>query len=508
MNRQKWKKLPVGATGMVNQMESGLHQVELDILCKTSQLIGQSLNLDKKLEIVLETLSGHLFVKRAAITLKHEKGHFPSIVASNGLRLEDMKTRGYGLEEGAIGRIFRTSQALVAPDISKDPFFPDRTGSRRIEKGQISFVGVPIILHSICVGVLSVERFLDEDVSFEGDIRFLTILAALIAQFFIVNGTIKSRGDNYRKSDSSCDVGISEQSKQFFHVGSSRSMSWVKELIRKVAPTKANVLLLGESGTGKTLIAKTIHDLSNRASLSFIKVNCAAFPDDLLESELFGYERGALVGGAESRSGGFEAADGGTMFLDEIGEVPIHSQLKLLRFLQDCEFERQESETTNTVDVRIIAATSRDLGKAVVNGSFREDLYHRLNVFPIRIPPLQERREDIAPLINFFAQRIDRKYKCTLNLTDAALDALANYSWPGNVRELENLIERLAIMFSGETIDIGDLLPFMSGSGEDLETRLWQGKGSLREREKRDVVTALAKNRWILVRGGKGSGYN
>ncbi len=161
------------------------------------------------------------------------------------------------------------------------------------------------------------------------------------------------------------------------------------------------------------------------------------------------------------------------------------------------------SEKTKTVDVRIIASSSKDLSKAVADGSFREDLYHRLNVFPIRIPSLQERREDIGPLINFFAEKIDREYKRDFKLTDAALDALSNYSWPGNVRELKNLVERLAIMFSGETIDIGNLLPYISGSGEEPETNLWQGKGSLREREKRDVLTALAKNRWILVRAAQ-----
>ncbi len=503
MSREKWKKFEVGAAGVVNQMESGLHEAELEVLCKTSQLIDQSLNLERKLEIVLQTLSNNLFMNRCAITLKHEEGHFLSIVASHGLRLEDKRLGVYGPDDGAIGRIIRTAQTFVAPDICKEPLCLNRAGSRRMEKGRISFIGVPILLHGVCVGVLSVERPFDEDVPFEGDVRFLTILAALVAQLFSLNGPLKSRDGNYRRNDLPHMVGPSGKSKQFFSVGSSRSMSWAKELIKKVAPTKASVLLLGESGTGKTLIAKIIHDLSDRARLSFVKVNCAAFPDDLLESELFGYERGAFTGATESKSGRFEAADGGTIFLDEIGEVPMQAQLKLLRFLQDCEFERLGSEKTKTVDVRIIAATSKDLSKAASDGSFREDLYHRLNVFPIRIPPLQERREDIAPLINFFAERIDREYKRGFKLTDAALDALSNYSWPGNVRELENLIERLAIMFSGETIDIGDLLPYISGSGDELETKLWQGKGSLREREKRDVVTALAKNRWILVRAAQ-----
>ena len=503
MSREKWKKLEVGASSIVDKMDLRLHEAELEILCKTSQLIDQSLSLERKLQIVLQALFSHMSLKRCSIVLKRERGHFVSIVAPNGLRLEEKESGGYGLYEGAIERIIRTAQTFVAPDISKEPLFHNSAGWRKMQNGRISFIGVPIILHGACVGVLSLERLFDEDVPFEGDVRFLAILAALLAMLVSLNYAPKSRDQNDKGKDMPPTTGPSVNGKLFFSVGSSRSMSWANELIKKVAPTQASVLLLGESGTGKTLIARVIHDLSDRVWLPFVEVNCAAFPSDLLESELFGHESVALTGPPESRSGRFEAADRGTIFLDEIGEVPIKTQLKLLRFLQDCELERMRSRKTKTVDVRIIASSSKDLSKAVADGSFREDLYHRLNVFPIRIPSLQERREDIGPLINFFAEKIDCEYKRSFKLTDAALGALSNYSWPGNIRELKNLVERLAIMFSGETIDIGDLLPYISGPGEELETKLWQGKGSLREREKRDVVTALAKNRWILVRAAQ-----
>ena len=212
---------------------------------------------------------------------------------------------------------------------------------------------------------------------------------------------MKAREEHLIKANLSLKAELSEKSRNFFAVGTSPTMFEAQQLIRKVAPTKATVLLLGESGTGKTLVARIIHELSSRARSSFIKVNCAALPDNLLESELFGYEKGAFTGAAESKAGRVEEADGGTIFLDEIGELPMPLQVKLLRFLQDREFERLGSTKTRKVDVRIIAATNRDLSAAVADGSFREDLYYRLNVFPIRVPPLRDRREDIMPLGRF-----------------------------------------------------------------------------------------------------------
>ena len=297
------------------------------------------------------------------------------------------------------------------PDISKEPLFLNKTGSRTIEKGQISFIGVPIILNGRASGVLSVDRLFDEDVSFEEDIRFLTILAALVAQLVSLNHQVKAREEHLIKANLSLKAEHSEKSKNFFAMGTSPAMFEAQQLIMKVAPTKATVLLLGESGTGKTLVARIIHELSGRARSSFIKINCAALPDNLLESELFGYEKGAFTGAAESKAGRVEEADGGTLFLDEIGELPRTVQVKLLRFLQDREFERLGSTKTRTVDSRIIAATNRDLNEAAADGSFREDLYYRLNVFPISVPPLRDRIEDIVPLIDFFCAKISREVR-------------------------------------------------------------------------------------------------
>ncbi|MGB6064675.1 MAG: sigma 54-interacting transcriptional regulator, partial [Desulfomonilaceae bacterium] len=391
-------------------MDTKVNQLELKVLYDISQIIGQALNLDQTLEIILGILSEYLSMNRATITLKDQEEGILSIRASHGLRPKEKKRGVYRLDEGVTGLIYRTAEPVVVPDISEEPLFLNKTGSRKIEKGQISFIGVPIVLNGRTVGVLSVDRLFGEDVSSEEDIRFLTILAAFVAQLVSLNYQVKVREENLIKANLSLKEELSEKSKNFFAVGTSPTMFDAQQLIRKVAPTKATVLLLGESGTGKTLVARIIHELSSRARSSFIKVNCAALPDNLLESELFGYEKGAFTGAVESKIGRVEEADGGTIFLDEIGELPMPLQVKLLRFLQDREFERLGSTKTKTVDVRIIAATNRDLSGAAADGSFREDLYYRLNVFPIRVPPLRERKEDIIPLINFFCAKICREY--------------------------------------------------------------------------------------------------
>jgi Nif-specific regulatory protein len=495
--RQKSKGLKLNDDGTVNQMDTKVSKLELKVLYDISQIIGQALNLDQTLEIILEILSEYLSMKRATITLKNGEENTLSIRASHGLRPKEKKRGVYRLNEGVTGLIFRTAEPFVVPDISKEPLFLNKTGSRRIEKGQISFIGVPIVLNGRAIGVLSVDRLFDEDVSFEEDIRFLTILSALMAQLVSLNDQVKAREQHLIKANLSLKTELSEKSRNFFAVGTSPTMFEAQQLIRKVAPTKASVLLLGESGTGKTLVARIIHELSSRARSSFIKVNCAALPDNLLESELFGYEKGAFTGAVESKTGRVEEADGGTIFLDEIGELPMPLQVKLLRFLQDREFERLGSTKTRKVDVRIIAATNRDLSAAVADGSFREDLYYRLDVFPIRVPPLRERREDIIPLVSFFCDKISREYGSSLQFTNSALDAFVMYSWPGNVREMENLIERLAIIFDEATIDLLDLSPYLVHGVKAVETQDRKLLGSLRERERQEVLDSLERNNWV-----------
>ena len=245
-------------------------------------------------------------------------------------------------------------------------------------------------------------------------------------------------------------------------VGSGPGMQQVKALISRVAPTEARVLITGESGTGKELVAAAIHAASRRRARAFVTVNCAAIPRDLVESEMFGHERGAFTGATERRLGRFELAHGGTLFLDEVGDLSAEAQAKLLRTLETGELQRIGAETAMRIDARVVAATNRQLGEAVDNGAFREDLFFRLNVFPIHLPPLRERLEDLPALVVHLAERVRPRQAATF--TEAALEALASYSWPGNVRELANLVERLSIL-SGPTVDAPAVRQVLRGSG-------------------------------------------
>lgn len=476
-------------------MKPKTDELELKVLFNISQIIGQALDLDRTLEIVLGILSEYLAMNRATITLVDEDRL--RIRASHGLSKKE-KSRGiYRVDEGVTGLIYRTGEPVVVPDISREPLFLNKTGAREIDKGTISFIGVPVMLQGRPVGVLSVDRLFGEDVSFEEDVRFLTILAAVIAQLVSLHDQVEERERHLIRANRSLKATISRKCGSFFATARSAAMTEVQKLIRKVAPTRATILLLGESGTGKTLVAQIIHELSTRSRGPFIKVNCAAVPDNLLESELFGHEKGSFTGASESRPGRVEEADGGTLFLDEIGELAPAIQAKLLRFLQDREFERLGSNKTRTVDSRIIAATNKEMEQAVKDGSFRQDLYYRLNVFPITIPALRERPEDIEYLVRFFTDVVAREYGCLLRFTEDALRALTAYSWPGNVREMENLIERLAIISSGGLTNIDDLAPYLSEVPEVPHLEGVLPMGSLAHIERARVKGALEKNRGI-----------
>ena len=259
--------------------------------------------------------------------------------------------------------------------------------------------------------------------------------------------------------------------------GNSRATRAINAMIEQVADSEATVLILGESGTGKEVVARKLHYHSKRRGKPFVPVNCGAIPGDLLESELFGHEKGAFTGAISARQGRFELAEGGTLFLDEIGDMSMHMQVKLLRVLQERTFERVGSNKTIRCNVRIIAATHRDLEKAIAEGKFREDLYYRLNVFPIEVPPLRERVEDIPVLVADLIARIEHEKRGSVRLTPAAVTALTHYSWPGNVRELANLMERLAILYPYGVVDVADLpekfragipLPPQPAAGEAL----------------------------------------
>lgn len=255
-------------------------------------------------------------------------------------------------------------------------------------------------------------------------------------------------------------------------VGNSRAIQRVRKMIDQVAPTEATVLILGESGTGKEVVARNIHYYSNRRNKPFVPINCGAIPGELLESELFGHEKGSFTGAVGARQGRFELAEGGTIFLDEIGDMPLPMQVKLLRVIQERSFERVGSNKSIRSDVRIVAATHRDLEQLIEDGTFREDLYYRLNVFPVEMPPLSSRAEDLPLLVNELITRLEHEKKSSVRLTPAAMMALCNYDWPGNVRELANLMERMTILHPYGVVDAGDLPTKMSPHGRASASRV------------------------------------
>ncbi len=485
-------------------MYKDIAELELKVLYTISRIMGEALNLDVALERILGALSESLSMKRATVVLQDIADRKLRIRASHGLSDEE-KTRGvYREDEGVTGLIFRTAKPFVVPDITKEPLFLDKTGSRRVEKGRVSFIGVPILLHGKPIGVLSVDRLFEAHVSAEEDFRFLTIVGVLISQLVSLNRQVKARELNLSRQIGSLRAELSEKYNHFFMVGKSPAMLEVQEVIEKVAPSRASVLLLGESGVGKTLVARIIHELSSRARGPFVKVNCAALPENLLESELFGHEKGAFTGADKAKPGRLEEADGGTLFLDEVGEISPSLQVKLLRFLQEREFERLGSNRTRQVDVRIVAATNRDLSQAILTGEFREDLYYRLNVFPIRVPALRERRNDIPALVDYFSRRLSRDYARTLRFTPEAVQRLTECDWPGNVRELENLLERLVILMGDREINEKDLAQFALPAGSSpIPHEEPEPPVDLETMEKREVLAALERNGWVQSRAAR-----
>ncbi len=447
-------------------MPCTLQSLKLKALYAISQVFDRALDLEQSLEDVLRVLSETLSMKRATITLPDRETGQLVIAASHGLTPEERSRGVYRLDEGVTGAIFQTARPYIVRDVRTDPLFLDRTGARKVEKGKISFLGVPILKLGAPIGVLNVDRLFNDEVSTSEDVEFLGIVATLVAQFLSVNEQVNERVDTLRRENVKLRTRVLDERGDYI-VGRSAPMLDVQRQIERVAPTKATVLLLGESGVGKTLIARLLHNLSDRMVHPFVKVNCASIPETLLEAELFGHEKGAFTGAAAVRAGRFEEAHRGTIFLDEIGELPPGIQAKLLRVIQDREFERLGSNLTHRVDVRIVAATNRDLALLSEQGRFRQDLYYRLCVFPIRVPSLRERPDDVERLLNHFLAKAARDYRRVITLAPDALDLLRRHEWPGNVREMENLIERLAILSESGQVDRRFLEPLLEHSATE-----------------------------------------
>jgi Nif-specific regulatory protein len=480
---------------------------ELAALLEVSRVLTASFDLDANLNSAMKTLSEHLDMQRGCVYLLDPVTRDLRIVAAHGLTEEEIKRGKYRIGEGIVGRVIETGSAMFVPNIGEEPKFLNRTGSRP-EKQGISFLCIPLELKGEVLGVISVDRIYSErHGSVDDDIRVLTVVASLVAQFV---GLWKS----YQEADKEREE-LRRQLKERFSIpnliGESEKFQAVLKAVSKVAATDATVLLLGESGTGKELIARTIHYQSRRAKGPFVAVNCAALPESLLEMELFGAERGAFTGATERRIGRFERAQGGTIFLDEIAEVPFQLQAKLLRVLQEKVFERLGSSEPIKADVRIIAATNRDLMEEVKKGRFREDLYWRLNVVAILLPSLRQRREDIPLLVDYYLRKFNKKYKKRIEFSQEVINIFKNYHWPGNIRELANTIERLVIMAEGKMIEKVDLPMNMFHTEEtnSIQSTLWQKASLLSEVERIErerIIQALKENNYIQSRAAKALG--
>jgi Nif-specific regulatory protein len=370
------------------------------------------------------------------------------ITASHGLDETGVRRIKYRIGEGITGRVVETGKPVVVPQVSREPMFLDRLGRKTVlSQQELTFICVPILVNRKPVGALAVDLRYKADRDYDRAAKFLSIIATMIAQAIKVDHLIET--DKQRLLDE--NIHLKQELRErydFSHlIGNSNPLRQVYEQVTQVARTNTTVLLRGESGTGKELIAHAIHYNSLRADKPFIKVSCAALPETLIESELFGYEKGAFTGAQNRKKGRFEMAEGGTLFLDEIGDLNVSTQIKLLRVLQEREFERLGGTDTIKVNVRLVAATNKDLAKAITDGQFREDLYYRLNVFSIFMPPLRERKSDVLLLADHFLEKFAREHgKRIKRISTTAIDMLASYHWPGNVRELQNIIERAVLV--------------------------------------------------------------
>ncbi len=390
--------------------------------------------------------------------------------------------------EGVIGQIAADGNARAIPRASREPLLdgPAQVSAATSEEPEWSFFGVPVSLHGKVLGVLGADFFYREGRSYERLSQFLAIVAGMVAQALQAERRAEEEGERLREENSHLQQELRERYDFGHIVGNSSAIRQVYEQVAQVAHSPTTVLLLGESGTGKELIAHAIHYNSARARQPFIKVNCGALPETLLESELFGYEKGAFTGATARKKGRFELADGGTLFLDEIGDISHATQIKLLRVLQEREFERLGGTETIKINVRLVAATNRNLEKAIAAGAFREDLYYRLNVFTIFLPPLRERKSDILLLAEHFLEKYEGAHgKRIRRISTPAIDMLTSYHWPGNVRELENVIER-AVLVCDTNVIHGHHLP------PSLQTP--EGSGTITQMSLADAVAAYERD--------------
>jgi len=449
-------------------------------------------SLRASLQRVLQLFDRRDNVVCSSVTLFNQGSDLLHVEASEGLTPEGRSAR-YAIGEGVTGRVVESGKPIIVPRASKEPTFLNRARRKNLDRRDISFICVPIKTQKRSIGAISIDLPFKQGRDYQSYVRFLNVVSSMIAQAIRVSHLVDA--ERQRLSDE--NIHLRDELKERYDfaniVGTSRPMREVYAQVAQVAGANTTVLVRGESGTGKELIANAIHYNSPRAKKPFIKVSCAALPDSLIESELFGYEKGAFTGAQTRKKGRFELAQGGTLFLDEIGDLNPSTQVKLLRVLQERAFERLGGTSLVKVDVRLIAATKAGIEKAIAAGTFREDLHYRLNVFAIFVPPLRERKTDVLLLADHFLERYAVEHgKNVKRISTSAIDMLMAYHWPGNVRELENALERAVLVCDGSVIHRHDLPPSLQ-TGEASGTVMSLSLGDAVDAYEKDLIEDALK---------------
>jgi Nif-specific regulatory protein len=469
---------------------------EMATLLEIGQTLADARQLRPALGRALELLGRTQGVTRAFIMLIDADTEELHTEACYGVDDETARRAVYRVGEGVVGRVAETCRPVVVPQVSREPSMLQRVAERERSAGkqEVSFVCVPLAVGRGAVGVLAVDVPYAEARDFERLTKVVSVVASMVAQAVKVERLVESERARLADENAHLKQELRERFDFGHIVGSSNPMRHVYEQVEQVARTNTTVLLRGESGTGKEMVAHAIHYNSLRASKPFVKVSCAALPETLIEAELFGHERGAFTGAMSRKKGRFELADGGTLFLDEIGELNASTQIKLLRAIQEREFERLGGTETIKVNVRLIAATNKELENAIAAGEFREDLYYRLNVFNIFMPPLRERKPDVLLLADHFLEKYAREHgKHIKRISTPAIDMLTSYHWPGNVRELENVIERAVVVCDSSVIHGHHLPPSLqTAEGSGTVTRL--SLSAAVEAYERDIIQDALKS--------------
>ncbi len=477
---------------------------ELPLLFDISRLLNGSRDIKDVIYPILELMNKYINAKRSMISILNRD--LSKIFIEDGYGIsKEAKARGvYQIGEGVTGMVVKTGCSITIPDISKESRFLNKTGFDLRKASGVSFVCVPIKAEDDTLGTISIYRDKTDNFSVEQDQETLSIIGSMIAQAVKLRQDQLEELEKLKKENALLNDELKGSNRPVNIIGNSGKMREVYKLIKTVAPTNATVLIRGESGVGKELVAEAIHNASGRANMPFIKVNCSALPENLIESELFGHEKGSFTGAAGQRKGRFELADHGTIFLDEIGDLPLLIQVKLLRVIQQREFDRVGGTATIKTDVRIIAATNRNLEELIKQNLFREDLYYRINVFPVYIPSLRERKTDIPTLTDHFIAKFNKENNSDIKrISSSAIDLLMIYSWPGNIRELENCIERACILCTSGVLCSEHLPPTL----QTAESSHTERKGTLDKVlegvEKQMIIDTLTSTRGNIVKAAE-----